>query len=85
MKMTCEICGKETNNQVSYLELNTWEFNSLKTEEKDFYPICYSCFDKHTNEFIDQEMDLELRKKRSQMVNKEVEAEIEAILEVEIK
>ncbi|MCT4780012.1 MULTISPECIES: hypothetical protein [Exiguobacterium] len=83
MKMTCEICGKETNNQVSYLELNTWEFNSLKTEEKDFYSICYSCFDNHTNTFIDQEMDLELRKKRSQMVNKEVEAEIEAILEVE--
>ncbi|KSU50163.1 hypothetical protein AS033_01965 [Exiguobacterium indicum] len=83
MKMKCKICGTETNNQVSYLELDTWEFNSLNKEAKDFYPICFDCFDKHTNQFIDQEMDLELRKKRSQMVNKEVEAEIEAILEVE--
>ena len=81
--MKCEICGTETNNQVSYLELDTWEFNSLNKEANDFYPICFDCFDKHTNQFIDQEMDLELRKKRSQMVNKEVEAEIEAILEVE--
>lgn len=55
----------------------------IEQRSKDFYPICFDCFDKHTNQFIDQEMDLELRKKRSQMVNKEVEAEIEAILEVE--
>jgi hypothetical protein len=51
------------------LELDTWEFNSLNKEAKDFYPICFDY--------------LELRKKRSQMVNKEVEAEIEAILEAE--
>jgi hypothetical protein len=65
----CEICGTETNNQVSYLELDTWEFNSLNKEAKDCYPICFDY--------------LELRKKRSQMVNKEVETEIEAILEAE--
>ncbi|ANU28266.1 hypothetical protein [Planococcus versutus] len=83
MKTTCEICGKETKNQVSYLELETWEFNFLKKENKDFYSICFNCFDKHTNDFIDQEMDLELRKKRSRLVNREVQEEIEAILEIE--
>ncbi|KAA0958151.1 hypothetical protein ACQKDD_12620 [Planococcus kocurii] len=83
MKITCEICGKETKDQVSYLELETWEFNFLKKENKDFYSICFNCFDKHTNNFIDQEMDLELRKKRSRLVNREVQEEIEAILEIE--
>ncbi|ALS78437.1 MULTISPECIES: hypothetical protein [Planococcus] len=83
MKTTCEICGKETKDQVSYLELETWEFNFLKKENKDFYSICFNCFDKHTNNFIDQEMDLELRKKRSRLVNREVQEEIEAILEIE--
>lgn len=82
METTCELCGKATNDKVSYLELETWEFNSLKEEKKDFYSICFNCFDKHTNNFIDKEMDLELRKKRSLLVNKEVEEEIEAILEI---
>ncbi len=85
MKTNCELCGKETNDQVSYLELETWEFDFLKQEKKDFYSICFNCFDTHTNHFIDKEMDLELRKKRSQLVNKEIEQEIEAILEIEIK
>lgn len=85
MKATCELCGKETNDQVSYLELETWEFDFLKQEQKDFYSICFDCFDKHTNHFIDKEMDLELRKKRSLLVNKEIEQEIEDILEIEIK
>lgn len=83
MKTTCELCGKETKDQVSYLELETWEFNFLKKENKDFYSICFNCFDKHTNNFIDKEMDLELRKKRSRLVNREVQEEIEAILETE--
>ena len=56
--MKCEICGTETNNQVSYLELDTWEFNSLNKEAKDFYPICFYCFDIHTNHFIYHEFDL---------------------------
>ena len=54
VKTTCEICGKETKNKVSYLELETWEFDFLKKEKEDFYAICFNCFDKHTNEFIDQ-------------------------------
>lgn len=83
MKTTCELCEKETKDKVSYLELETWEFNSLKKEKKDFYSICFDCFDKHTNNFIDQEMDLELRKKRSLLVNREIQEEIEAILEIE--
>lgn len=83
MKTTCELCGKETKDQVSYLELETWEFNFLKKEKKDFYSICFNCFDKHTNNFIDKEMDLELRKKRSLLVNREIQEEIEAILETE--
>ncbi|MGH2317775.1 hypothetical protein ACRC6Q_08390 [Planococcus sp. SE5232] len=83
MKTTCELCEKETKDKVSYLELETWEFNFLKKEKKDFYSICFNCFDKHTNDFIDQEMDLELRKKRSLLVNREIQEEIEAILEIE--
>ena len=83
MKTTCELCEKETNDKVSYLELETWEFEFLKKDQKDFYAICYDCFDKHTNHFIDQEVDLELRKKRALSVNKEVQEEIEAILEME--
>lgn len=79
---TCELCQKETKNVVSYLELETWEFDFLK-EEKDFYSICFECFDQHTNNFIDKEVDLELRKKRASMVNREIQEEIEAILEVE--
>lgn len=82
MKTTCEICEKETKNRVSYLELETWEFNFLKEDRKDFYAICYECFDKHTNNFIDQEVDLEVRKKRALSVNREIQDEIEAILEV---
>ena len=83
MKTMCELCEKETNDKVSYLELETWEFEFLKKEQKDFYAICYECFDKHTNHFIDKEVDLELRKKRALSVNKEVQDEIEAILEME--
>ncbi|PSL41849.1 hypothetical protein B0H99_10193 [Planomicrobium soli] len=83
MKTTCELCEKETKDKVSYLELETWEFNFLKKEKKDFYSICFNCFDKHTNNFIDKEMDLGLRKKRSLLVNREVQEEIEAILEIE--
>ena len=60
------------------------EFDFLKEEQKDFYPICYTCFDKHTDHFIDQETDLALRKQRALSVNKEIQAEIEAILDVEI-
>lgn len=83
MKTTCELCEKETKNQVSYLELETWEFEFLKNEKKDFYAICFACFDKHTNHFIDKEADLELRKKRSLSVNREIQEEIEAILAIE--
>ena len=83
MKTTCELCGKETKDKVSYLEIETWEFNFLKKENKDFYSICFNCFDKHTNNFIDKEMDLKLRKKRSLLVNREIQEEIEAILEIE--
>ncbi|WP_121612705.1 hypothetical protein [Mesobacillus foraminis] len=79
---TCELCQKETKNVVSYLELETWEFDFLN-EEKDFYSICFECFDQHTNNFIDKEVNLELRKKRASMVNREIQEEIEAILEVE--
>ncbi|MED4402126.1 hypothetical protein [Metabacillus fastidiosus] len=83
MKKTCELCKKETKEKVSYLELETWEFDFLKKEKKDFYSICFECFDKHTNNFIDKEMDLELRKKRALLVNREIQEEIEAILEIE--
>jgi len=83
MKTNCELCGKETKDKVSYLELETWEFDFLKKEQKDFYYICYDCFDKHTNDFIDKEIDLELRKKRALSVDREIQEEIEAILEVE--
>ena len=83
MKTICEICEKETKDKVSYLELETWEFDFLNKEQKDFYSICFECFDKHTNDFIDKEIDLELRKKRALSVNKEIQEEIEAILEVE--
>ena len=84
MQTTCELCGKETNDKVSYLELDTWEFDFLQKEQKDFYTICYACFDSHTDHFIDQEMDLALRKQRALSVDKEIQAEIEAILDVEI-
>lgn len=83
MKTTCELCEKETKDKVSYLELETWEFDFLKKEKKDFYSICFDCFDKHTNNFIDKEMDLELRKKRSLSVDRKIQEEIEAILEIE--
>lgn len=84
MQTTCEVCGKESNDKVSYLELETWEFEFLKKEQKDFYTICYACFDQHTNHFIDQETDLALRKKRALSVDKEIQAEIEAILDVKV-
>ena len=83
MNTTCQLCDTETKNRVSYLELETWEFDFLKTEKKDFYAICYDCFDQHTNHFIDKEVDLEIRKKRALSVNREIQDEIEAILEVE--
>jgi hypothetical protein len=84
MTTQCEICKKETKERVSYLELETWEFDFLKKENKLFYSICFSCFDKHTNHFIDQETDLELRKKRLLSVSKEIQEEIEEILTVEV-
>lgn len=83
MKTFCELCEKETKDKVSYLELETWEFDFLK-EKKDFYSICFDCFDKHTNQFIDKDTDLELRKSRSVSVNKEIQEEIEEILKIEI-
>jgi len=83
MKTTCELCKKETNDKVSYLELETWEFDFLKKDQKDFYSICFDCFDKHTNDFIDKGTDLELRKQRALSVNREIQEEIEAILESE--
>ncbi|GHH98719.1 hypothetical protein [Neobacillus kokaensis] len=80
MKTNCELCGKETNEKVSYLEIETWEFDFLKKEKKDYYSICFECFDKHTNHFIDQDTQHESRKKRSQSVNREIQEEIEAML-----
>jgi hypothetical protein len=83
MKTTCELCGKETKDKVSYLEIETWEFDFVKKEKKDFYSICFDCFDKHTNHFIDKGMDLDLRKKRALSINREIQEEIESILENE--
>lgn len=83
MKTTCELCKKETKDKISYLELETWEFDFLNKEKKDFYSICFECFDEHTNNFIDKEMNLELRKKRALSVSSEIREEIEAILEIE--
>lgn len=83
VKTTCELCEKETKDKVSYLELETWEFDFLKKDKKDFYYVCFDCFDKHTNHFIDKDMDLKLRKKRSLLMNSEIQEEIEAILETE--
>lgn len=83
MKTTCELCKKETKDKVSYLELETWEFDFVNKEKRDFYSICFDCFDKHTNKFIDKEMDLELRKKRALSVDRAIQEEIEAILEIE--
>lgn len=83
MTTQCELCKKETKERVSYLELETWEFDFLK-KEKNFYSICFSCFDQHTNQFIDKETDLELRKKRLLSVSKEIQEEIEEILAVEV-
>ena len=83
MKTTCELCKKETKDKVSYLELETWEFDFLNKEKKDFYSICFECFDEHTNNFIDKEMNLEFRKKRALSVSREIREEIEAILEIE--
>ncbi|WP_223593713.1 hypothetical protein [Neobacillus bataviensis] len=82
MKTTCELCTKETKDKVSYLELETWEFDFLNKEKKDFYSICFECFDEHTNNFIDKEMNLELRKKRALSVSREIREEIVAILEI---
>ena len=84
MNTTCELCEKETKNQVSYLELETWEFDFLEKEKKDFYSICFECFDKHTNDFIDKEVDLELRKKRALSVNKEMQEKSKLFLKSEI-
>lgn len=81
---TCEVCGKETNEQVSYLELETWEFDFLKNNQKDFYAICFDCFDKHTNHFIDQDVNNDTRKKRVLAIDEDVQAEIEAILSEEV-
>ncbi|MEW9050053.1 MAG: hypothetical protein AB2392_02780 [Neobacillus sp.] len=80
MKPTCELCKKETKDKVSHLELETWEFDFLKKEKKDFYSICFQCFDEHTNHFIDKETSLEARKKRVSLVSREIQEEIEAIL-----
>jgi hypothetical protein len=84
MTTQCEICNKDTKERVSYLELETWEFDFLKKQNKLFYSICFACFDKHTNHFIDKETDLELRKKRLSLVSKEIQDEIEDILAVEV-
>ncbi|WP_066053865.1 hypothetical protein [Robertmurraya korlensis] len=84
MTTKCEICNKDTKERVSYLELETWEFDFLKKQNKLFYSICFSCFDKHTNQFIDKETDLELRKKRLSLVSKEIQDEIEDILAIEV-
>ncbi|NEY71431.1 hypothetical protein G4D63_06700 [Bacillus mesophilus] len=85
MKEACELCDKETKNKVSYLELETWEFDFVKKEKKTFYSICFNCFDQHTNQFIDKGMDLELRKKRAGSVNPEIQEEIQYILDIEYK
>jgi hypothetical protein len=83
MKAQCEICKKETKDKISYLELETWEFDFLQ-KDKNFYSICFSCFDKHTNQFIDKDTNLELRKQRLLSVSKEIQEEIEEILSVEV-
>jgi hypothetical protein len=44
----CEICGGKVSNKFSALELKTWEAQITKEKEKDFYDVCYTCFDKLT-------------------------------------
>ncbi|WP_409300546.1 hypothetical protein [Peribacillus sp. SCS-155] len=83
METTCVLCGKGTKDRVSYLELEAWEFEFVQAGKQDFYNVCFDCFDTHTNQFIDQDMDLELRKKRSMLVKKEIQEEIEAILDLD--
>ncbi|OLS40705.1 hypothetical protein [Bacillus sp. MRMR6] len=65
MKTCCELCGTATNDKMSYLELKTWEIDQLIKEVKEFYSICYKCFDKESEKQIEKDADHDLRKQRA--------------------
>jgi hypothetical protein len=67
MKTCCEICGKPTKDKVSYLELKVWDFDFIKEEKKEFYPVCFECFDKQTEQQIEKDTAEAVRKERSDL------------------
>lgn len=73
METCCELCGKPTSEKISFLELQTWDFEFINQEKKEFYYVCFECFDAHTNEQIEKDTDADLRKQRSLLFHKLVQ------------
>jgi hypothetical protein len=83
MERNCEICGKPTDNVISSLEVETWEFN-LENNGELFHTVCYECFDKHTDNYIAKDSNVESRKKNLHLVDESIINEInEMISELE--
>lgn len=65
MAACCELCEKQNGEKISYLELETWDFEYVRKVKKDFYSVCSECFDQQTNKQIEKDTSEEIRKQRS--------------------
>jgi hypothetical protein len=68
----CELCGGEHPQKFSALELGSWDFN-FGEEKKDFYDVCYACYDKMTESPLQTEEVQKRRKENSKNLEKTIE------------
>jgi hypothetical protein len=68
----CELCGGEHAQKFSALELESWDFN-FGDEKKDFYDVCFACYDKMTETPLLTEEVQKRRKENSKNLEKTIE------------
>lgn len=68
----CEICGGKDSHKFSALELKTWDAQITKETEKNFYNVCYTCFDKLTEAPLLTEEVSENRKVNGKFLEKAI-------------
>gem|GEM_PF-2293127 len=58
----CEVCGAKDPSKFSAFELESFDIN-ISDEKKEFYHVCFSCYDRLTEEqFQNDELEKRLSK-----------------------
>ncbi|HJV44754.1 MAG TPA: hypothetical protein VJ824_03410 [Bacillota bacterium] len=66
MDHLCDKCGIPRADKYSAFELDSWGFVSHLGEKKEFYYLCFPCFDELTNVYTEEVQD-RLEKNRKEL------------------